>query len=251
MTLAANLFDSHRYADALALGRQMLSENPDDIGAISLMADALVALERYEEAIPLYERLDAYDKRRPKVTPGHPGRQMDISCLYWFLGNRSKAVALMRGLADGILDGSIQYGRDVAGMMQGLLLYYMGATVNQPDQTAFALNYMRSRLKRVMTDPWPAPVARYYLGEISFSEVLTAATGERELARATDVARVDLLSRRHLCGALFHDGVKSRVQGAEDQCLARMRQCYALENPLIEHEWYLARYEVEQAAGKS
>jgi hypothetical protein len=30
-----------------------------------------------------------------------------------------------------------------------------------------------------------------------------------------------------------------------------MRECYALENPLIEQEWYLARYEVEQAGGKS
>jgi len=76
---------------------------------------------------------------------------------------------------------------------------------------------------------------------------LAAATGQQELAQAIDVARVKLLSRRHLCKALFHDGVKSRVQGAEDQCLARMRECYALENPLIEHEWYLARYEVERA----
>lgn len=136
--------------------------------------------------------------------------------------------------------------------MQGLLLYYMGATANQPDQMEFALNYMRKRLKgRFAFKYWPAPVARYYLGEIPFSEVLAAATGERELARATDVARADLLTRRRLCGVLFHDGVRSRVKGAEDQCLIRMRQCCALENPLIEHEWYLARYEVEQAARKS
>jgi tetratricopeptide (TPR) repeat protein len=253
MTLAAELFDSHKYADALALGRQMLSVNPDDIGAIRLMADALVALERYDEAIPLYERVDAYEKRRSHVTPGHPGRQMNISCLYWFLGNRPKAIALMRGLVDGILNGSIQYSTDVAGgMTQGLLLYYMGTTANQPDQTTFALNYMRNRLKRrFASDSWPSPVARYYLGEISFSEVLAAATEQSQLQPAIDVARVNLLNRRHLCGALFHDGIKSRVEGAEGQCLARMRQCYALENPRIEHEWYLARYEVEQAALES
>jgi hypothetical protein len=26
-----------------------------------------------------------------------------------------------------------------------------------------------------------------------------------------------------------------------------MQECYALENPVIEQEWYLARYEVEKA----
>jgi hypothetical protein len=31
--------------------------------------------------------------------------------------------------------------------------------------------------------------------------------------------------------------------------MARMRQCFALEDPLIELEWYLARYEVQHAAG--
>jgi hypothetical protein len=30
-----------------------------------------------------------------------------------------------------------------------------------------------------------------------------------------------------------------------------MRECYALEDPLIEPEWYLARHEVEQAATKA
>jgi hypothetical protein len=250
---AMDLLRSHKYAEAAAVCRQRIAAEPDDIGAISTMADALVALEKYKEALPLYERVDVYEKGRPHVTPGHPGQQMDISCLYWFLGDRSKAIALMRGLADGILDGSIQYSRDVlGGITQGLLLYYMGATAHQPEQMAFALSYMRKRLKgRYKTDYWPGPVAHYYLGENSFSDVLAAATGQRELAKAIDVARAKLLSRRQLCGALFHDGVKSRVQGAEDQCLARMRECFALENPLIEHEWYLARYEVEQAAIKS
>ncbi len=47
--------------------------------------------------------------------------------------------------------------------------------------------------------------------------------------------------------ALFHDGIKHRVEGAEPLCLERMQQCFALENPLIKQEWHLARYEVEQA----
>jgi hypothetical protein len=81
------------------------------------MASALRALEKYEEALPLFERVGAQEKEC-KITPGHPGRQEDISCLNWFLGNRQKAIALMRGLVDGILDGSIQYGDLAGGMKQ-------------------------------------------------------------------------------------------------------------------------------------
>ena len=71
------------------------------------------------------------------------------------------------------------------------------------------------------------------------------------MSQATAAAHVKLMSRRKLCVALFHDGTRNRAQGAEDRCLARMRECYALEDPLIEPEWYLARHEVEQAAVKA
>jgi hypothetical protein len=245
---ARDILWSHRYVDAIAACRGILSIKPDDIAATSIMADALRALERYGEALPLFERVDTAEESRPNITPGHPGRQMDISCLYWFMGDRTKAIALMRGM----VDGSIQYSTDIAaGMTQGLLLRYMGATANRPDQATFALDYMRKRTRKYFPDSWPNPVVRYCLGEIPFGALLAEATGQQEVPQALDVARVKLLSRRRLCAALFHDGVKSRIQGDEGGCLARMRQCYALENPLIEHEWYLARYEVEHAAASA
>jgi tetratricopeptide (TPR) repeat protein len=255
---ALDLLRSHKYADAIAECKRRFSMNANNFGAMDTMASALRALKKYEQAVPLFERIGAHEKER-KITPGHPGRQMDISCLYWFLGYRQKAIALMRGLVDGILDGSIQYGDVAGGMQQGLLLYYMAVTEHQPKQAACALDYMRNRLKQLkrllpltpIDDYWPVPVARYYLGDLDFEEVLVFATGQRELPGATATARVKLLSRRQLCVALFHDGVRSRAQGAEDRCLNRMRECHALEDPLIEPEWYLARHEVEQAAAKA
>jgi|GEM_PF-2142898 len=254
---ALDLLQSHEYAESVAACRQRLAVNPKDIGAMDTMASALRALEKYEEALPLFERVGAHEKEF-KIAPGMPGRQEDISCLYWFLGNRPKAIGLMRGLVDGILDGSIQYGDLAGGMQQGLLLYYMAVTERQPDQAACALDYMRNRinqLKRFLPglpiDYWPVPVARYYLGDLAFDELLVFATSQRELPEAIAAARVKLMSRRQLCVALFHDGTRSRADGAEDRCLARMRECCALEDPLIEPEWYLARHEVERAAGKA
>lgn len=254
---ALDLLRSHKYAEAIAECKRRLSANANDFGAMDTMASALRALEKYAQAIPLFERIGAHEKER-KITPGHPGREMDISCLYWILGNRQKAIALMRGLVDGILDGSIQYGDLAGGMKQGLLLYYMAVTKHQPEQAACAMDYMRNRINQLERslpglpiNYWPVPVARYYRGELSFGELLSFATGQRDLPEATAAARVKLMSLRKLCVALFHDGVRSRANGAESQCLARMHECYALEDPLIEPEWYLARHEVEQAAGKA
>ncbi|HEY1803720.1 MAG TPA: hypothetical protein VGG45_04500 [Terracidiphilus sp.] len=253
---ALDLLESHKYPEAVAACVRRLAVDPNDFGAMDTMASALQAIEKYEEALPLLERVGAHEKEC-KITPGHPGRQMDISCLYWFLGNRQKAIALMRGLVDGMLDGSIGYGDAAGGMQQGLLLYYMAVTARLSDQAACALDYMRNRLRRLQRllpglpiESWPVPVARYYLGDLAFDQLLVFATGQRELPQATAAAHAKLMSRRKLCVALFHDGVRSRANGAESQCLARMRECYALEDPLIEPEWYLARHEVERAAAK-
>ena len=254
---ALDLLRSHKYADAIAECRRRLAMNADDFGAMDTMASALRASGRYDEAIPLLERVGSRQKES-KATPGHPGRQEDISCLYWCLGDRQKAIALMRGLVDGIRDGSIQYGDLAGGMKQGLLLYYMAVTERRPGQAVCALDYMSNRINQLQrslpglpVDYWPVPVARYYLGELAFHELLVFAAGQRELSQATAAAHVKLMSRRKLCVALFHDGTRNRAQGAEDRCLARMRECYALEDPLIEPEWYLARHEVEQAAVKA
>jgi hypothetical protein len=204
----------------------------------------LRAVRAYKDALPLFWRADE-DER--KELPGLPGFQADLSCLYWCLGDQAQAIKLMRGLAEGILNSSISYGDLAGGVEQGLLLYYMGTTARDPEAAAFALKYLRNRAKRSAIRLWPGPLARYYLGDISFEDVLSAATGQDNVADAISAAGTHLMNRRKLCGALFHDGVRYRAQGAEDLCLARMRECYALENPVIELEWYLARYEVDGA----
>jgi hypothetical protein len=243
---AQKLLQAHKYAEAITECRRRLAIDPTDIGAIDTMAAALTAVGNYGDALPLFERVGLHEQEI-KLTPGHPGRQMDISCLHWFLGGRQRAIELMHGLVEGILNGSINYGDAAGGVTQGLLLYYMAVTQKLPEETSFAAKYLKKRARRSAISSWPGPVARYYLGEVTFEDVLASATGQRDLSVAFEVARTKLLSRRRLCGALFHDGVRRRAHGAEEMCLARMRECYGLENPLIEPEWYLARYEVEQA----
>ena len=247
------LMESHRYAEAVAEARKMLPAAADDLGPIQCLAEALLALGDYRAALPLYERIDAAERADKRVA-GRSGRRNFMACIHWMLGDNARGIELLGQLVDGILDGSIEFGDVAGGVQQGLLLHYMGVTAGDQSAKTKALKYLRTRAKRMAIKAFPGPVARYYLGEIDFAAVLVAATerlspqraGTSDLAAAMELARDDLLTRRFMCVALFHDGVKARAGGDEAHCMMRMRECLGLENPLIELEWYLARFEVEK-----
>ena len=244
------LMQSHRYAQAIAELQRDLANNPEDMNAVEGMAKALRANGDYGEALLFFDRLATHRKEDTianALAPRSAAWQIDIACLHWLLDDPSKAIGLIHGLVAGILDRSIKYGDAAGGMSQGLLLYYMAITAKKPAEISFALDYLRSRVKRSFSQIWPCPVAQYCLGDIALETVMEAVDRPRNLPAAADVANVELGRRRRLSVALFHDGVRSRAQGDEEHCLARMRECYGLENPLIEQEWYLARYEVQSA----
>jgi hypothetical protein len=241
---------SHRYVEAIAELRRDLANNPNDLAAVEGMAEALRAKGDYGDALQFFVRLATHrkeDKVGNILAPGSDAWQIDIACVYWLLDDHSRATELMHGVANGILDGSIKYGDAAGGMAQGLLLYYMAITRNMPEEMSFALDYLRSRVKRSSVQNWPCPLARYYLGDIAFEAVMEAVNHPPFLPAVVNAAKAELGRRRRLTVALFHDGVRSRAQGNEEHCLARMRECYGLENPLFEQEWYLARFEVQKA----
>jgi tetratricopeptide (TPR) repeat protein len=252
------LIKAHKYAEAISYLQTQLASHPEDMAVVGGMARALRAAGRYQEAQTFFERLAAH-RRRDKVanamTPGSAPWDIDMSCLQWICGDHRKAIVLMHGLAAGILDGSIQYASDAAGgVSQGLLLYYMGVSDNNSDEISFALRYLRNRIKRSPGQAWPCAIASYYLGDVTFAKVMEEVEdfdGRARLAPFVEPETLEHGRRKRLCLALFHDGVRYRAHGDEARCLARMRECYALENPVNEQEWYLARYEVEKAASQS
>jgi tetratricopeptide (TPR) repeat protein len=246
---ARELFWAHRYTEASAEYRRDLAKNPNDMAAVGGMANVLRAGGEYAESLLYFERLAAQrreDKIANMVAPGSFPWQIDIACLHWLLGNRSKAIQMMHGSVAGIIDGTIKYGDAAGGMTQGLLLYYMGISAKEPEEISFALSYMQNRLNQNVGQNWPRAVAQYYLGNTTFENVMESVNRRPNIAVPLEVAKVDLLRRRRLSVALFHVGIRSRAQGDEERCLVRMQECFALENPLIEQEWYLARYEVNK-----
>jgi hypothetical protein len=240
------LLFKHKYDDVILDCRRVLEQKPDDPASLEGMAKALRAKAQYSESLAFFERLAIQRSRDEAANMAAPGSfpwNIDIACLHWMLGDKSKATQMMRGLVAGVLDGTVNYGDAAGGVTQGLLLYYMGVSINRSQEAAFALDYMRNRVDRCVSRVWPAPVAQHYLGDITFDQLLEAANRRANLTVKVEAWKIDLSKRRRMTVALFHNGIRSRAHGDDDDCLARMRQCSEFEDPLLEQEWYLACYE--------
>src|SRR5215470_3471475 len=148
------LLRAHRYEDAAAEARRLQATYPHDIGPTQCLAEALFAAGDYAEALPVYERVDVHE-RSDLVDTGRPGRRIDMSCCHWMMGDRAKAIELMREMVDGILDRSIEFGDAAGGVQQGLLLHYMGVTANDKSAVSKARSYLRSRAKRSAIELFP------------------------------------------------------------------------------------------------
>ena len=94
MTDALELWQSHRYDEAIIECERELAANPNDMGSTGLLARAYYSKGEYTRALPLLELVDKYE-RSCKATPGHIGRQLWISCAHWLLGDRPRGMEMM------------------------------------------------------------------------------------------------------------------------------------------------------------
>jgi hypothetical protein len=121
----------------------------------------------------------------------------------------------------------------------------MGVTSGDTATTEYALTYLRKLAANPRIEFWPGPLALFALSRVSIELLLKQAAGSMDRKSCIQAAKTDLLKRRQLCQALFYSGVRGRSVGDEPACHREMQTCFALENPIIEDEWYLARAEVE------
>jgi tetratricopeptide (TPR) repeat protein len=133
---ALELLINQRYVESAREYRKLLKRNPDDWAAVDGLSTCLMAVGAYAEALPLLHRLDEYERQD---LPGHPGSKRDLACSYWCLDQWPAAMELMRGLVEGILDRSIEFGDLAGGVQQGLLLHYMGVTAKDQEAIAFSI----------------------------------------------------------------------------------------------------------------
>jgi len=245
----SELIASQGCSQAIAELRLKLERNPGDLTAVEGMAKALRASGAYRQSLSYFQRLQNGEMQNAVANALAPGRiiwNIDIACLHWLMDEHPTAIALMYDLAAGTLNGSVRYGDAAGGISQGLLLYYMALTDHASSEASFALEYLRDRVSRIKPRRvWPCPVAEYLLAETKIEAVMEAVHDQSKVVRL-DIAKSELATRRRLCVAIFYAGVIARAAGNEPQCIARMHECNELDDPLLEQEWYLARYEIQK-----
>jgi hypothetical protein len=235
----------HRYADALAAydAEPVTGSAP----RVANRAIVLLCLRRWQEAFDELSRANAIKSEKTK---GLQPYLTKMATAQWLMGNRHGAIETLRRSVDGIVSGDTRYGDSAGGMSQGLLLWYAGVASRNFEAQRHALAYLLKLSEGRRAGSWPGPVALCVLGTRHFEELPTLVTGEADIEKSVAVGRVDILKRRRLCQVLFYSAVMKRDRGDAAGCQRGMRQCYELENPLLEEEWYLARAEVEAGVAR-
>jgi hypothetical protein len=239
---AQQLFKSYRFDEAVVAYERKLSSGLGDRWAnTGGLGRALMAAGRYAEAVPFLVEVGAHEKAQ---VPGALGRDLELSICEWLAGNREQGLIIMRSLVVGARDGTITYATDlVGGLSQGLLLHYMAVALGSTEERQLSVAYIKKLAKSAKAKHWPGPVGKFIVGEMQWAEALMLGVGVSDLAEAKQIATTDLLKRRRLTNVLFNVAVSCRVSGDETGCQDWMRACAALQNPLIEYDWHLARAE--------
>lgn len=240
---ARQLFKSRQFGEAVDAYRRQLREGPEDEWANTEgLAHALMAAGEFAEAIPY---LDKVSKYASSLHPGALGRQEELSVCHWMIGDRDGALRIIKDLVVAVRDGKIGYTDISGGVPYGLILCYMAITMGSKSDVDLAMKYLKKLTTRIWIKSWPGPVAKFLLGGITFGEALKEASGSADFAAAKKWAEQDSWGPRKLAPLLFAAGTERRMAGDEAGCRMFMAECASLRNPLVEHEWYLAKGDVQ------
>jgi tetratricopeptide (TPR) repeat protein len=135
---AAQLFDSYRFKEAAeAYERQLREGPPNDLANMSGLGNSLMAAGEYAKAIPYLEKVS---EDRKKSLPRSPGCDDQVAVCHWMVGDRVRAVDIIRNLVMGVRDRKIIYTDLAGGSSQGVILCYMAATLRLSPNVDLAIS---------------------------------------------------------------------------------------------------------------
>lgn len=239
------LVHSHRYSEALAAYEAELKGHPKFLAnLIAWRARMLLCLGRLEEALAGF--IEANELETRKWKGANQPHWKAIAAIEWMLGRREEAISTMQRTIDAIAGGTITYTDTSHGARDGLLLWYFGVSARDERVRRHGLQFLKDLSERWPLDEfWPGPVALCVLGQLRFEQLPEYVA--RYLEPAMNEHAASIGKRRTSCHILFYQAVHRRAAGDEAGCLRAMRECYAVENPIDEQEWYLARHETEHS----
>jgi tetratricopeptide (TPR) repeat protein len=248
---ALDFLKAGRFEEAIDAYQHLVMSEPSDIAWVDGLAKSYCGVGDYHSALRFLDRVDTYQK---KNNPDAPGQKLQIGVAHWCLEDRSRAIELAHELCVSILNGTVSMAPDQAGGATfGLVLHYMSVTAGDDTNRDYSLHYLRKLNAKYDKQPtlfrYPVHTVKQLLAEVSFEDVIEAATKERSLGAAYGAAKCKRTVMSALGIALFHDGVLYRIQGDESSCADRMRQVFELGYQTETIRWQLARNEVQRLNG--
>jgi tetratricopeptide (TPR) repeat protein len=123
------------------------------------------------------------------------------------------------------------------GVESGLLLWFAGVRLKAGAYREAASRLLERLCRSERIGLWPGPGALYVLGRISADAMFEAADSMSRM-----------LTDRQMCQAHFYHGVQALSKGDFPLFAAEMSKAVARgESTRIEHEYYLAKYELGRA----
>lgn len=210
-------------------------------------ADIAMCLGEWDQAYQDFRKL--HEMTSLGRTPPLVGVYLsEIGVIEWIRGNYDEAKRLWRAHIDGLTDGIIGYSDNAGGVKPGCFLWFGGVASKDKNAISDALKYLKGLASKSRIRQWPGPVAMLISDKMPFDAVVEQASTNSPLILETAGPQPELLTRRHLCEALFYGAIKSLAGDQFDQYMQRLHSCAELENPLIELEWYLANHELKRTA---
>jgi len=150
-----------------------------------------------------------------------------LGVCYWCLNQPASAVSVWRQSL------TAPYTDAAGGVEAPSLLLYAALRLDDGDLRKEALSILRKQAQRKL-GAWPGSIVPFLLSKID----------PTEFVREANASGNDVLCARHMCQANFYVALKALSDGDKDAYKAGMIRCTKVPYKLLEHEYYLARWEV-------
>ncbi|MBI4786263.1 MAG: hypothetical protein HY782_04365 [Chloroflexi bacterium] len=152
---------------------------------------------------------------------------------YWNLNQPFEAIHVWREAL------STPYTDAAGGIEPSLLLLYTAERLDDSGLRQEALHLLRKHTRRKVVE-WPGPLGSFVLGRTNLDE----------LARDVGDTKLTTLVERRQCQAEFYVALQALRKGDWSSFQNSISRCAASRQGYLEHEYYLARWEVKHGFPK-
>jgi tetratricopeptide (TPR) repeat protein len=192
---------------------------------------ALLGMRNYHAAEGVFAEIVRSNRQTPDTSSA--GEYLALGVCQWCQDQPHEAIASWRSGLDA------HYTDAAGGVEAPATLLYAARRLHDPAIEREALQLLRRHMASAQLGNWPGAIAPYLLGAISEQEVLM---------KSRRPTAPPVLIERFRCQATFYLGVHALADSSQQDDMVfrtQMRECADSWYGYLEHEYYLATWEVE------